>query len=118
MNVLQLITRASQYGNTSTQWALLNPILLAGEIGIETDTRKVKHGDGITHWSDLPYWHNGGEIYTAGAGVYIDDYMISADLLYERLRMPNIRIKCHDPDTYEIHLTIGCIDDTDVYTEE
>lgn len=36
-------------------FALVNPILAAGEPGFETDTNKVKYGDGVTAWNDLPY---------------------------------------------------------------
>ena len=36
-------------------WSLSNPILSAGELGIETDTHKLKVGDGTLHWNDLPY---------------------------------------------------------------
>jgi hypothetical protein len=41
--------------DTSTAWASGNPILAEGEIGIETDTRLVKLGDGINNWNDLDY---------------------------------------------------------------
>ena len=46
--------RIQQKGNTSTEWDP-NAILLSREIGIETDTNKMKIGDGITPWSLLPY---------------------------------------------------------------
>lgn len=36
-------------------WTAVNPVLLSGEIGFETDTRRWKVGDGITAWSGLPY---------------------------------------------------------------
>lgn len=36
-------------------WTVANPILGLGELGIETDTRFIKIGDGSTHWVDLPY---------------------------------------------------------------
>jgi len=32
-----------------------NPILAAGEIGIETDTLRIKIGDGSTAWNSLSY---------------------------------------------------------------
>jgi hypothetical protein len=40
---------------TAAQWTADNPILLAGELGLETDTRRFKFGDGSTPWSALPY---------------------------------------------------------------
>ncbi len=40
---------------TASQWTSANPILAAGEMGVETDTRKVKIGDGTTSWTSLDY---------------------------------------------------------------
>jgi hypothetical protein len=39
----------------SIAWTDANPILALGEPGLETDTVKLKYGDGTTHWNDLPY---------------------------------------------------------------
>lgn len=41
--------------DTASNWTSANPTLLAGEIGIETDTNKYKIGDGSTAWSSLSY---------------------------------------------------------------
>jgi hypothetical protein len=40
---------------TSTEWTSANPTLGAGEPGIETNTGKIKVGDGSTLWNVLPY---------------------------------------------------------------
>jgi hypothetical protein len=40
---------------TASQWATANPVLGAGEIGLETNTNRTKYGDGSTAWSALPY---------------------------------------------------------------
>lgn len=40
---------------TAAEWTALNEVLLAGEAGLETDTRKVKYGDGVTAWNSLAY---------------------------------------------------------------
>lgn len=43
-----------------------NPILLKGEFGIETDTYRVKVGDGVLSWNSLPYTGitiNSGTVY-------------------------------------------------------
>ena len=46
-----LVTTAS-----SAYWTQsVNPVLAAGEIGVEPDTRKLKIGDGTTAWSSLNY---------------------------------------------------------------
>ena len=42
-------------GGLTSEWNLLNPILLDREYGLETDTGKIKRGDGITRWSSLLY---------------------------------------------------------------
>ena len=41
---------------TTLQWATVNPILDSGEAGLETDTNKLKFGDGVTDWNNLPYF--------------------------------------------------------------
>ena len=40
---------------TAAQWTAANPILAAGETGLETDTNQSKRGDGVTAWTALPY---------------------------------------------------------------
>ena len=39
----------------STEWTAKNPLLQRGEIGAESDTHRIKVGDGTTYWNDLPY---------------------------------------------------------------
>ncbi|MGA0206408.1 MAG: tail fiber domain-containing protein [Ilumatobacteraceae bacterium] len=43
-------------GDTAANWASVNPVLLAREVGLETDTKKVKVGDGTTAWNSLAYF--------------------------------------------------------------
>lgn len=38
-----------------TQWETYNPILADGEIGIESDSKRFKLGDGINNWTSLSY---------------------------------------------------------------
>src|SRR3546814_783690 len=40
---------------TAAQWATANPVLSAGEPGVEVDTLRQKIGNGTTAWVDLPY---------------------------------------------------------------
>lgn len=40
---------------TSSSWSRVNPVLLEGEPGFEKDTNKLKIGNGIAAWNDLPY---------------------------------------------------------------
>jgi hypothetical protein len=42
---------------TQAEWAATNPVLEANEPGYETDTKRIKLGDGVTAWSSLPYGH-------------------------------------------------------------
>lgn len=40
---------------TAAQWTSANPTLAAGEMGVESDTRKTKIGTGSTAWTSLAY---------------------------------------------------------------
>src|ERR1700722_9439808 len=40
----------------SANWTSLNPEMAQGEIGLETDTGKIKIGDGLTAWNSLAYF--------------------------------------------------------------
>jgi hypothetical protein len=52
---------SSQYVNiklrrdTAAEWSLKNPVLSLGEPGVETNTRKIKIGDGVKTWNQLNY---------------------------------------------------------------
>lgn len=41
--------------DTAADWTSADRVLAEGEIGYETDSRRVKIGDGITAWSGLKY---------------------------------------------------------------
>lgn len=41
-------------------WAEKNPLLQKGELGHETDTGRIKVGDGVSYWNDLPYAYRAG----------------------------------------------------------
>lgn len=42
--------------DTAANWTSANPTLAAGEPGYETDTTKIKYGDGSTAWTSLGYF--------------------------------------------------------------
>tara|TARA_R100000329_G_scaffold86487_1_gene72946 strand:- start:388 stop:2736 length:2349 start_codon:yes stop_codon:yes gene_type:complete len=44
-----------QRRDTASNWTSNNTVLLAGEFGYETDTEKLKIGDGSTAWQSLDY---------------------------------------------------------------
>ena len=50
-----LKTKILLRNDTSAKWNSANPVLGKGEIGIETDTRLFKFGDGTTNWKNLKY---------------------------------------------------------------
>ena len=54
---------------TATEWTSGNPTLENGEPGYETDTGKIKYGDGSTAWSSLAYFTVSG---AGGGGSYTD----------------------------------------------
>lgn len=59
---------------TSVAWQKLNPILAVGEPGFEKDTNRLKIGNGITPWNDLPYQdQNQPEIFN---GETINDFPV------------------------------------------
>lgn len=41
--------------DTSEKWASVNPVLMEGEVGIATDTKTWKVGDGVNTWNNLEY---------------------------------------------------------------
>lgn len=41
--------------DTAADWTSDNPTLAQGEMGLETDTNRIKFGDGTTAWNSLPY---------------------------------------------------------------
>jgi hypothetical protein len=59
-----MATRMQQRRGTSVEWASDNPVLAAGEIGVDTTTKQIKVGDGLLNWADLPDVFTGA--YTAG----------------------------------------------------
>jgi hypothetical protein len=44
--------------DTAANWTAVNPTLAMGEPGLETDTLKIKYGDGTNPWVLLPYPSN------------------------------------------------------------
>lgn len=50
-----MATKIQWRRGTAAAWTAANPVLAAGEPGLETDTKKRKVGDGTTAWSSLAY---------------------------------------------------------------
>lgn len=59
--------------DTAANWTSANPVLAIGEAGIETDTNKIKIGNGITRWSGLNYFGGAVESVNGQTGVVVLD---------------------------------------------
>jgi hypothetical protein len=70
---MAVVTQIQIRRGTASQWTSANPTLAAGEQGYETDTGKMKIGDGSTAWNSLAYAITGavGTVtsITAGTGL-------------------------------------------------
>ena len=62
--------------DTLANWASTNPVLSAGEIGLESDTSKIKLGNGSSHWNVLDYFY--GSLDTTGLDALADVVITSA----------------------------------------
>mgnify|MGYP000405730127 CR=1 FL=1 len=57
-----MTTRIKLRRDTAANWTTTNPILAAGEPGLETDTGKIKYGNGVSRWNTIE--HTGGDALT------------------------------------------------------
>lgn len=48
--------------DTSTNWTTNNPTLALAEVGVETNTNKIKIGNGSANWNTLGYFGSGGDV--------------------------------------------------------
>jgi hypothetical protein len=70
---MPVVTQVQVRRGTAAQWTSANPVLASGEQGFETDTLKLKIGNGSTAWNSLAYVATGsvGTVtsVTAGTGL-------------------------------------------------
>jgi hypothetical protein len=67
---MSVVTQIQVRRGTAAQWTSANPTLASGEWGYESDTGKVKIGDGTTAWNSEPYIGAGTVTsITAGTGL-------------------------------------------------
>lgn len=52
---MAVITQIQIRRGTAASWTSANPVLSAGELGLETDTLLMKAGNGSTAWTSLSY---------------------------------------------------------------
>jgi hypothetical protein len=65
-------------GGTAAAWTSANPILAQNEFGVETDTNRMKRGDGATAWTSLAYFET-GEVTLSGAQTFTNKVITYAD---------------------------------------
>lgn len=85
---------------TAADWTSVNEVLLSAEAGLETDTRRVKYGDGVTAWNSLPYAETppsdgdkgdivvsgSGTVWSIDAGVIVNaDVNASAGIVFSKM---------------------------------
>jgi hypothetical protein len=81
-------TRIQLRRGIASSWTSSNPILASGEVGVETDTNKIKIGDGSSNWTELDYF---ADVYAASASIIayinseIGDLIDSAPALLDTL---------------------------------
>jgi hypothetical protein len=67
---MAVVTQIQIRRGTASQWTSTNPTLASGEFGFETDTNKLKIGNGSTAWTSLGYTGAGSVTsITAGTGL-------------------------------------------------
>jgi len=70
---MPVVTQIQIRRGTAAQWTSTNPTLASGEQGFETDTNKMKIGNGSTAWNSLSYAITGASgtvtSITAGTGL-------------------------------------------------
>jgi hypothetical protein len=55
MSTFTIKAKQQQRIDTAANWVTKNPVLLVGELGIESDTGKIKAGNGVAVWNSLAY---------------------------------------------------------------
>jgi hypothetical protein len=58
----------------ASEWTSANPILAAGEVGVETDTNKIKIGNGNSGWTSLSYAIGGASGASGITGPYVTTF--------------------------------------------
>jgi len=71
--------------DTASNWTSANPTLAQGELGIETDTSKIKVGDGSTAWSSKTYLVDVGSYLTATSTNTLSNKTLAATTLSGQL---------------------------------
>jgi hypothetical protein len=96
-------TRIQFRGDSAANWASANPVLADREMGLETDTKKFKVGNGALSWNSLDY-------YTEQDAYFLS---MSADTIYSgSTNLYDIFIT-----TNQYDLTVAATDETTAITD-
>ena len=68
--------------DTASDWSANNPVLAEGEIGFELDTARIKVGDGVRNWLNLPY--TSGALPATSGPLDVGARSAGSSLLYAR----------------------------------
>ena len=77
-----MAVRIQMRRDTAAAWTAANPILAAGEMGLETDTTYYKIGNGSTAWNSLSYGAYNGVIgnSTITSAMIVDGTIVAGDI--------------------------------------
>jgi hypothetical protein len=81
--------------DTASNWSSANPTLAQGELGLETDTLKVKAGDGSTAWNSASYLIDTGGYITA---TYSGNVAITGSLAGDNIKLDGNAISSTNTD--------------------
>ena len=78
--------------DTAAAWTAANPVLAAGELGLETDTTYYKIGNGSTAWTSLAYGSIQGAIpsSTGTSAMIVDGTIVAGDIANDAITTAKI----------------------------
>lgn len=66
--------------DTAANWATADPVLALGEPAYETDTRKLKFGNGVTNYNSLPYFNEGDKNFIFNQAIASNNWVVAHNL--------------------------------------
>jgi len=85
-----MLTRLQIRRSTSIEWESINPVLLSGELGLETNTNLIKVGNGVDNWISLPYINDPeiieqqySTIVNLNDNIFVGSFELSRGIVYE-----------------------------------
>lgn len=78
--------------DTAANWSSVNPVLANGEMGLETDTIKIKWGNGVSAWNALAYFTAAGGGGSVLKGTAVIDFGAYPGKNYVSTTVANVNI--------------------------